>query len=87
MNCPECLKTDVVFPGALVCASSTIVGPEVFTDGDGLTHLHDPTVTVFWYRCAMDHKWSRTGQAHLLVRMEGGVIWDVQGTAKTTTTR
>jgi len=61
LNCPECLKQDVSFPGEVLSVSSTIGAPEVFTD-EGLTHLHDPTVTIFGYRCAMNHQWSRIEQ-------------------------
>jgi len=58
MNCPHCLESEVIFPMQVVSASSGMLGPELFKDGRGVSHLHDPNVTVTVYRCPMDHEWS-----------------------------
>jgi hypothetical protein len=58
MNCPYCLELDVIFPMQPVSASSSMLGPEAFLDDRGVTHAHDPNVTVTVYRCPVDHEWS-----------------------------
>ena len=66
MNCPHCLALDVSFPMQAVSASSGMLGPELFKDGRGVSHMHDPNVTVTVYRCPVDHEWSTA---------EGGACW------------